>query len=102
MLKASDWDNSLGRDGLVNKMEESNGGGDDRARLLKHDLMDKPAVIVGNCDLLSTELKAGSACASRLTSIRDAAKEMATEISKPQFPLWETILSAREQNHWVV
>ena len=86
----------------MNKMEKSNGGRDDRGRLLKHDLIDKLAVIVGNCDLLSTELKADSACAKRLASIHDAAKEMATEISKPQFPLWETILSAREQNRCVV
>jgi hypothetical protein len=42
-------------------------------------------------------MKAGSACVKRLDSIRDAAKEMAKEISKPQFPLWEMILSARER-----
>jgi hypothetical protein len=78
-------------------MERSNGGRDERARLLKHELIDKLAVVVGNCDLLSIEMKAGSACAKRLDSIRHAAREMAKEISKPQFPLWETILSASDR-----
>jgi hypothetical protein len=83
-------------------MERSNRGLEERARLLKHELINKVAIIVGNCDLLSIEMKAGAECAKRLDSIRDAAKEMAKEISKPQFPLWEAILGAREQSQWVV
>lgn len=85
----------------MSKMGRSNGVHDERARLFKHDLIDKLAVIVGNCDLLGVEMKAGSACAKRLDSIRNVAKGMAKEISKPQCPLWETILSAREQRDWV-
>ncbi len=81
-------------------MERSNRGLEGRARLLKHDLIDKLAVIVGNCDLLSTEMKAASASAKRLDSIRDLAKGMAKEISQPQCPLWDTFLSAREQRRW--
>jgi hypothetical protein len=67
-------------------MERSNGGRDERTRLLKHDLIDKLAAIVGNCDPLSAEMKASSACAKRLDSIRDLAKGMAKEISEPLSP----------------
>jgi hypothetical protein len=59
-------------------MKESTGGYDGTASLLLHDAITQATVIVGNCDLLSTESKAGSEHAKRLVLIHEAAFKMAT------------------------
>jgi hypothetical protein len=43
------------------------------------DLVNKLAVISGQCDLLSDHLKEGSQCAKRVIAIRGIAREMAKD-----------------------
>lgn len=50
--------------------------------LFVHDLVNKLAVIVGHCDLLSDHLKDGSQCAKRVSAVQDIAREMAKELNE--------------------
>jgi hypothetical protein len=55
-------------------MEKSPRKFDEPAYLLEYRLIDKLAVIVGNCDLLEAKVEAGSESARRLALIRNIAK----------------------------
>lgn len=50
--------------------------------LFLHDLVNKLAVIVGHCDLVSDHLKEGSQCAKRVSAVQDIAREMAKELNE--------------------
>ena len=63
-----------------------------------HDLVNKLAVIVGHCDLLSDHLKAGSPCAQRVGAIQDIAQGIATELQEHQRRLAESDRSVTMQN----
>ena len=63
-----------------------------------HDLVNKLAVIVGHCDLLSDNLKEGSQCAKRVCAIQEIAREMAKELNEYQCLLSESARSAGMQN----
>ena len=58
-------------------MEESTEGCDEPANLLLHEVINQLTVIVGNCDLMSPELREGSESAKRLGLIHEAAIKMA-------------------------
>jgi hypothetical protein len=58
-------------------------GRHEHAGLLKHELRQTDNHCRQLCDLLSIEMKTGSACPKRLDSIRDLAKGMAQEVAKP-------------------
>jgi len=55
-----------------------------------HDLVNKLAVIVGHCDLLSEHLKEGSQCAKRVGTIQEIAREMGKELKEYQCLLSES------------
>ena len=59
-----------------------------------HDLVNKLAVIVGHCDLLSEHLKAGSPSAKRVGSIQEIARGMAKELNEYQCQLAECARNA--------
>lgn len=59
-----------------------------------HDLVNKVAVIVGHCDLLSDSLKADSPCAKRVSAIQEIAREMGKELNEYQCLLSESVRSA--------
>ena len=48
------------------------------------DLVNKLAVIVGHCDLLSEDLKKGSQCAKRVGAIQEISRGMAKELNEYQ------------------
>jgi hypothetical protein len=50
--------------------------------LFVHDLVNKLAVIVGHCDLVSDHLKEGSQCAKRVNEVQDIAREIAKELNE--------------------
>jgi hypothetical protein len=60
-----------------------------------HDLVNKLAVIVGHCDLLSEHLKEGSQCAKRVGAIQEIARDMGKELKEYQCQLSESGRSAR-------
>ena len=59
-----------------------------------HDLVNKLAVIVGHCDLLSDHLKENSQCANRVSAVQEIAREMAKELNEYQCQLSESARSA--------
>jgi hypothetical protein len=81
----------------VSNMKEFARGCDGPAHLLLHDAINQLTVIVGNCDLLSTELKAGSESAKRLGLIHDAAFKMATVLEQYQWRVLEAVRIAGGQ-----
>jgi hypothetical protein len=72
-------------------MVRPTGGCDEAANLLLHDAINQLAVIVGNCDLLRTELQAGSESAKRLGRIHKAAVKMAERIEQYQRRVLEVV-----------
>jgi len=68
---------------------------------LTHDLVNKLAVIVGHCDLLSEHLKAGSPSAKRVGSIQEIARGMAQELNQYQCQLAECARSAEVKKRGV-
>jgi len=50
--------------------------------LFVHDLVNKLAVILGHCDLVSDHLKEGSQCAKRVSAVQEIAREMAKELNE--------------------
>ena len=57
-------------------------GDNDSLCKLAHDLNNKLAVILGCCELLEDVAEAGSECAKRLVTIRDAAQAMSRELQR--------------------
>jgi hypothetical protein len=70
-------------------MEESTGGCDEPANLLLHEVINQLTVIVGNCDLMSPELRKGSESAKRLGVIHEAAIKMAESLKQYQCRVWK-------------
>jgi len=66
-------------------MEKSTKVGHELTRSLVGDLVNKLAVIVGHCDLLSEHLKEGSQSAKNVGAIHEIAQEMAKELIEYQF-----------------
>jgi hypothetical protein len=54
------------------------------------DLVNKLAVISGQCDLLSDHLKEGSQCAKRVIAIRGIAREMAKDLDEYHHKILES------------
>jgi hypothetical protein len=54
------------------------------------DLVNKLAVISGQCDLLSDHLKEGSQCAKRVIAIRGIAREMAKDLDEYHHKMLES------------
>jgi hypothetical protein len=54
------------------------------------DLVNKLAVISGQCDLLSDHLKDGSQCAKRVIAIRGIAREMAKDLDEYHHKMLES------------
>jgi hypothetical protein len=54
------------------------------------DLVNKLAVISGQCDLLSDHLKEGSQCAKRVIAIRGIAREMANDLDEYHHKMLES------------
>ena len=48
--------------------------------VLAHDLLNRLSVIIGNCDLATERIQAGSDFAIRLAAIRNAAEAMTSEL----------------------
>jgi hypothetical protein len=73
-------------------MENSTRGCHEPACLLAHDLVNKLSVIIGNCDLMTEQVQAGSECAKRLRLIHDVAQGIARELNEHQleFTFWKT------------
>lgn len=65
-------------------MEESTEGCNEPANLLLHEVINQLTVIVGNCDLMSPELREGSESAKRLGLIYEAAIKMAEALKQDQ------------------
>jgi hypothetical protein len=74
-------------------MEKSADLGQELTLPMLCDLVNKLAVIVGHCDLLSDDLKKGSQCSKRVSAIQETAQGMAKELNEYQRRLSE---SARE------
>jgi hypothetical protein len=55
---------------------------DDSLCKLVHNLINKLAVILGCCELLTDEAKEGSECAKRLATIRDTVEAMTRELKR--------------------
>ncbi len=85
----------------MSEMEKSTRERYEPAYLLAHKLIDKLAIIVGNCDLLSAQAQASSECAKRLDLIRDVAKEIAKELQQDEYQLLEAARSVGRQKHYV-
>lgn len=49
-----------------------------------HDLINKLAVIIGHCDLLKEDLRAGSQCTERLDVIHSVAAQIARDLNEHQ------------------
>jgi len=75
-------------------MEKPNGGRHKPACLLAHDLVNKLAVIVGHCNLLSEHVEEGSEPAKRVRLIHEVAKDMAKELTEHQCQLAEEVRGA--------
>jgi hypothetical protein len=75
-------------------MEKSSEVGHELTRSLVRDLVNKLAVIVGHCDLLSEHLKEGSQSAKHVGAIQEIARAMAKELNEYQFRLAEWSRSA--------
>jgi hypothetical protein len=58
-----------------------------------HDLVNKLAVIVGHCDLLSDNLKQGSQSAKRVIAIQEIGRGMAKELNEYQYRLSTSVRS---------
>jgi hypothetical protein len=56
--------------------------GHERTRSLVRDLVNKLAVIVGHCDLLSEHLKEGSQSAKHVGAIQEIPREMARDLNE--------------------
>jgi hypothetical protein len=54
------------------------------------DLVNKLAVISGQCDLLSDHLKEGSQCAKRVIAIRGIARQMAKDLDEYHHKMLES------------
>jgi hypothetical protein len=65
-------------------MEKSNARNLQPACMLAHDLINRLAVIVGHCDLLTEDNPADSKCRKRLALIREIAYTAATELGEHQ------------------
>jgi nitrogen-specific signal transduction histidine kinase len=61
------------------------------ACMLAHDMANKLAVIIGNCELLDEQVEPGSECAMRLGLIRKTAEGMAKEVNRHQCKISEAI-----------
>src|ERR1700684_201752 len=62
--------------------------------LVVHDLVNKLAVIVGHCDLLSDHLTDGSQCAKRVSAVQEIAREIAKELNEYHGQVLEATRSA--------
>jgi hypothetical protein len=82
-------------------MEKSSGVGHELTGPLVHDLVNKLAVIVGHCDLMSEHLKAGSPSAKRVGAIQEIARGMAKELNEYQCRLSECARSAETEKRGV-
>lgn len=80
-------------------MEKSFEVGYELEQPLTHDLVNKLAVIVGHCDLLSDHLKAGSPSAKRVGAIQEIARGMAEELIEYQCRLAECARTAGMRKH---
>jgi hypothetical protein len=80
--------------------EEPTGGYDGPASLLLHDALNQRTVIVANCDLLRTEVKAGPESAKRLGLIHEAVFKMATGLEPYQCRVLEVIRIAAGQKRY--
>jgi hypothetical protein len=58
---------------------------------LAHDMANKLAVIIGNCELLDEHVEPGSECARRIGAIRKVAEGMAKEVNQHQCKISEAI-----------
>jgi hypothetical protein len=85
----------------VGGMEKSSREFDEPAYLLEYRLVDKLAIIIGNCDLLGATVEAGSESAERLALIRNTAKQMAKELQQDQCRQMEAIKRMAGQKHYV-
>jgi len=68
--------------------------GQEVTRSLVRDLVNKLAVIVGHCDLLSEHLKEGSQSAKHVGAIQEIAQEMARDLNEYERRLAESAPSA--------
>jgi ubiquinone biosynthesis protein UbiJ len=75
-------------------MEKSSEVVHELTRSFVRDLVNKLAVIVGHCDLLSEHLKEGSQSAKHVGAIHEIAQEMAKELKEYQCRLAESARSA--------
>jgi hypothetical protein len=66
-------------------------------RSFVHDLVNKLAVIVGHCDLLSDDLKKGSRSATRVVAIQEIGRGMATELNEYQYRISKSVRSVGMQ-----
>lgn len=66
--------------------------------LFVHDLVNKLAVIVGHCDLVSDHLKEGSQCAKRVSAVQDIAREMAKELNEYHGQVLEAVEAREPKN----
>jgi hypothetical protein len=82
--------NSLRLDGRQNRAREL-------TRSFVHDLVNKLAVIVGHCDLLSDNLKQGSKSAKRVIAIQEIGRDMAKELNQYQYGLSKSVRSVGMQ-----
>jgi hypothetical protein len=82
------------RESGVIGMEKSSEVGHELTRSLVRDLVNKLAVIVGHCDLLSEHLKESSQSAKHVGAIHEIAQEMAKELKEYQYRLAESARSA--------
>jgi len=66
-----------------------------------HDLVNKLSIILGHCDLLRDQLKAGSPSANRVCAIQEVVRGMAMELNEYQCQLAEWTRSAGVQKQRV-
>ena len=66
-------------------------------RSFVHDLVNKLAVNVGHCDLLSDDLKQGSRSAKRVVAIQEIGRGMAQELNEYQYRLSKSVRSVGMQ-----
>jgi hypothetical protein len=59
------------------------------ANLLLHEVIHQLTVIVGNCDLMSPELREGSESAKRLGLIQETAIKMTEALKQDQRQVWK-------------
>jgi len=63
-----------------------------------HDLVNRLAVIVGHCGLLSDHRKGRLQCAKHVSAIQEIAREIAKKVNEYQCLLSESARSAGTQN----